>query len=272
MRTPAYNLYHLSALVEWELPPTNDPYAPFWAIGVFKDRELVGVAISMRGTGGIYRSPGDDEALRALAQVVVSQALAGQLSLLSGHQEQIAALIPLIGAARVDTPDRCHFRTLRPSDMVATERVPPPGFAPPRIAAGGDMERLIDFYMRGFYSLARLPSRAAWHARLTEQISYRTLFLIEDEKSKIASAALSSAESAGGAMLGGVATLPEYEGHGLSTLCVGALCTHLFKLNMPLISLFYLPNNTPAARVYEKLGFQRDGEWLLATLGLPMLS
>jgi predicted GNAT family acetyltransferase len=36
---------------------------------------------------------------------------------------------------------------------------------------------------------------------------------------------------------------------------------------MPLISLFFLKENVQAARVYEKLGFEPDGEWLLASLG-----
>jgi predicted GNAT family acetyltransferase len=131
------------------------------------------------------------------------------------------------------------------------------------------MERLIDFYERGFYSLARLPSRAAWRARLTEQMRFRTLYFILDRHGRVASAAQSSAESAGGAMLGGVATLPEYEGRGLSTCCVAALCAHLFRKGMPGVSLFYLQGNTPAARVYDKLGFRDDGEWLLASLGFP---
>jgi predicted GNAT family acetyltransferase len=156
---------------------------------------------------------------------------------------------------------------LRPANLIPAPSVSAHGLWEPRRAAETDIERLIDFYIRGFYSLAYLPSRAAWHSRLVEQLRYRTLFLIEDAQGQVASAAMSSAESAGGAMLGGVATLPEYEGRGLSTLCVGALCTDLFDRGMPLISLFFLKENVQAARVYEKLGFEPDGEWLLASLG-----
>ena len=74
---------------------------------------------------------------------------------------------------------------------------------------------------------------------------------------------LSSAEGSGAAMLGGVATLPIYRGKGLSVLCVGALCEHLFNLGMSTISLFYLENNDPAGRVYDKLGFTYLSQWLL---------
>ena len=69
-------------------------------------------------------------------------------------------------------------------------------------------------------------------------------------------------------MLGGVATLECYRGIGLSALCVGALCDYLFKKGLKSVSLFYPKNNIPAGRVYDKLGFRYDGEWLLAPLGL----
>ena len=268
MHAPSRNLFHLSALVEWGLPPAPDPYAPLWAVGAFRGGELVGAVAALRGTGGIYHLPGDSDTLQALAPVAVDRSLAGSLSLLSGHESQVGALLPLLRAARPGHIDRCHFRTLRPADLATTFREVHEGFAAPRPATESDMERLIDFYIRGFYSLAHLPSRAAWHNRLVEQLRYRTLFLVEDREGKVASAAMSSAESAGGAMLGGIATLPEYEGQGLSTLCVGTLCAYLFKQRgMPLISLFFLKDNTRPARVYEKLGFQPDGEWLLASLG-----
>ena len=53
---------------------------------------------------------------------------------------------------------------------------------------------------------------------------------------------------------------------GLSGICVSALCTHLFAAGRAEIGLFYLPGNTPAARVYTRLGFQPAGEWWLTRL------
>jgi uncharacterized protein len=267
MTTPTYNLFHLSALVEWGLPLQPDPYAPMWAAGAFRDNTLVGALVALKGTAGVYHTPGDRESLEALGRAALDRSLSGALSLLSGHEEQIGPLLPLLGSARVGPTDYCHFRTLRPGMLHLPPGEAPQGYAQPRIATEADMERLIDFYMRGFYSLANLPSRAAWRSRLTEQIRYRSLYMIEDAEGRVVSAAMSSAESAGGAMLGGVATLPELEGRGLSTRCVGALCAYLFSKGMPSISLFYLPDNTKASRVYEKLGFQSDGRWLLSSLG-----
>jgi RimJ/RimL family protein N-acetyltransferase len=268
MRAPTHNVFHLSALAERDLSPTPEVHGGPWAVGGFRGDMLVGVLIAQRGTGCICHTPGDTGTLSALASAVTSKVRGGLLSLLSGHVSQVAPLLPLVNEVGVSRPDRCYFRTLRRGDLALSDwDNVPRGFFAPRLAGESDIERLIDFYQVGFYSLARLPSRAAWRNRLVEQIAFRTLFLIEDTQGKVASCALSSGEGSGAAMLGGVATLPEYIGRGLSTRCVGALCAHLFSKGLTSISLFYLQDNDAAGRVYDKLGFRDSGEWLLAALG-----
>jgi GNAT superfamily N-acetyltransferase len=271
MRRPSHNLFHLSSLAEHGLASPSEPQGRPWAIGAFRDGELVGVVMALRGTGGIYHEPGDGDTLAGLAEVVMDRASRGTLSLLSSHASQAEPLLPLIqgssaGLGATAAMDRCFFRMLYPDDLNLPGMVP--GFGAPRLAVEGDMERLIDFYEVGFYSLAHLPTRAAWRNRLSEQLAFRTLFLIEDGQGGVASAALSSAEGGNGAMLGGVATLDKYRGKGLSALCVGALCAYLFGSGLESISLFYLQHNDPAGRVYDKLGFTTAGEWLLVPLGL----
>jgi RimJ/RimL family protein N-acetyltransferase len=266
LREPEHNLFHLSALVEFGLAPPGDSYNGAWAVGAFREGDLEGVVMALRGTGGVYHTPGDVDMLDALARTVRERATEGKISLLSGHETQVGALLSLIREASTNPADLCHFRTVRPDDL----RLPPQSGSPAyaaRLATADDMERLIDFYMVGFYSLARLPSRSAWRARLSEQLAFRTLFLVEDAEGRVLSSALSSAEGGGCAMLGGVATLHEHRGKGLSTLCVGALCDHLFRKGLGSVSLFYLVENQMAGRVYEKLGFQDAGKWLLAPLG-----
>ena len=54
MREPAYNVFHLSALVEHGLGDASEPRAMPWAIGAFRGGELSGAVTAMRGTGGIY--------------------------------------------------------------------------------------------------------------------------------------------------------------------------------------------------------------------------
>src|SRR5436190_8575461 len=183
MREPAHNLFHLSALVEHGLGDVSAGLGQMWAIGAFRG-ELVGLVAAFRGTGGIYHSPGDTETLQTLAEVVVSKGSEGKLSLLSGHASQIGPLLPLVQNVGVGHTDHCHFRTLFPGDMVQPRQVK--GFGAPRLATKDDMERLIDFYEVGFYSLAHLPTRAAWRNRLTEQLALRTLFLIEDMTGAVA--------------------------------------------------------------------------------------
>lgn len=265
LTAPEHNPFHLSAVAEYGLAPDFAPQGRPWAVGAFRGSDLAGVVMALRGTGGIYHNPGDAETLQVLAQVAAHKALDGGLTLLSGHASQIEPLLSIVGRSNVGHPDRCYFRTIRPGHLV--EPAPPPGFARPRAATMDDMERLIDFYQVGFYSLAHLPTRAAWRTRLSEQIAYRTLFVVDDPQGRVASAAQSSAEGGGTAMLGGVATLVTYRGRGLSSWCVAELCKYLFARGTASISLFYLKANVPAARVYDKLGFVDAGEWLLAPLG-----
>jgi RimJ/RimL family protein N-acetyltransferase len=182
------------------------------------------------------------------------------MDLLSGLRPLIAPVV-----AALDRPtngDHCPFEAVTPAALR-----PPPGDGPAaRAATPADMEALIDFYIRGFYSLAHLPTRAAWRTRLSEQLAHRLLYIIE-EGGQVVAAALSSAQTPDAALIGGVATLDTARGRGLATRCVHALCVALFAQGITGIGLFYLPTNTPAARVYSKLGFVPSGEWWLERVG-----
>ena len=190
-REPTHNLFHLSALVEHGMAPASEQGKGPWAVGAFRGEELVGALMALRGTGGIYHTPGDGDTLQALAKVVLDKAHEGRLQLLSGHASQLEPLLPLVREAGIGRFDRCYFNTLLSSDLRLPDKVQ--GFGAPRLGTESDMERLIDFYAVGFYSLAHLPSRAAWHNVLSEQLAYRILFLFEDVDGRVIPAALSSA-------------------------------------------------------------------------------
>ncbi|HST03780.1 MAG TPA: GNAT family N-acetyltransferase [Chloroflexia bacterium] len=273
MGAPQHNVFHLSTLAETGLG------GPSWAVGVFLDGAMMGVVMATRGTGGVYYTSTGAGVLKALADVVRERSLNGRLALLSGHSSLLDPFLPLVRSSIGGRLDRCDFCVLTPGSL--TGNSPNGGhnaqstgssrWQAPRIAGDADMERLIDFYLHGFYSLARLPSREAWRDRLSDQLAFRTLFLIEDSEGRVGSAALSSAEGGGAAMLGGVATLDEYRDMGLSTHCVAALCGDLFAEGAQSIGLFYLKDNVPAARVYARLGFKPAGEWLLVPMGLGIV-
>ncbi len=180
-RAPWPNVFHLGALREFGLMLPGEAHSSTWAIGVFDGHELVGALVVLRGTGGIYRIPtlNERDLLDALSEAIHDAVMRGRLALLSGHASQLDALLPLVDESANGRPDRCYFRTLRRDNLALP--APMPGVREPQLATGDDMERLIDFYQHGFYSLAKLPSRAAWRNRLSEQLAFRTLFLIDDD-------------------------------------------------------------------------------------------
>jgi ribosomal protein S18 acetylase RimI-like enzyme len=184
------------------------------------------------------------------------------VQLLSGPADMVAPLLADLGVARHGPPDRCPYEILTPATF---QPATGPDGSLARRAGFDDMEALIDFYRPGFYSLAYLPTRAAWRDRLTEQLTHRTIFVIE-QGGRILAAAQSSAQTPDLAMIGGVATLPDYRNRGLSRACTGALCTHLFAAGCGAIGLFYMRDNWPAAHVYAHLGFRPAGEWWLTRL------
>ena len=62
----------------------------------------------------------------------------------------------------------------------------------------------------------------------------------------------------GVAVVGNVYTHPRYRGRGYATIASGAVAAELLR-SCPLVALTVNPDNTPAVRAYEKLGFLRHG-------------
>lgn len=94
---------------------------------------------------------------------------------------------------------------------------------------------------------------------MTNRVTRLRTFLVE-RQGEILAAASTSAESYTAAMIGGVWTAPWARGRGISTTVVGALCGELLR-ERKRPYLFYLTENGPAERVYEKLGFHVTGGW-----------
>src|SRR5688572_28422038 len=119
LRAPAHNVFHLSALAETGLD-APEQHGGSWAIGAFRESssELAGALAVLRGTGGIYHTPGDTETLEALAGAVEAYGEKGILSLVSGHADQINPLLRLVHVVDSKVIDRCHFYTLQPHDLI----------------------------------------------------------------------------------------------------------------------------------------------------------
>ena len=62
----------------------------------------------------------------------------------------------------------------------------------------------------------------------------------------------------GGAVIGAVATLPDYRGRGYASACVSTLAASLQKEGR---RIYLSPKNAGAQRLYAGLGFVPCGEW-----------
>ena len=74
----------------------------------------------------------------------------------------------------------------------------------------------------------------------------------------VAACAMTTAECAGGAVIGAVATLPDYRGRGYASACVSTLAASLQKEGR---RIYLSPKNAGAQRLYAGLGFVPCGEW-----------
>jgi len=81
---------------------------------------------------------------------------------------------------------------------------------------------------------------------------------LAEEQGQIQAAALTNAEAAGMAIIGGVFTRPAARGRGLSQAVCSALCQELLAEGVQPV-LYW--RNPAAGTVYRKLGFRPIGEW-----------
>ena len=74
---------------------------------------------------------------------------------------------------------------------------------------------------------------------------------------RLAAVASTTSECTRGAMVGGVATAPEFRRQGLASALVSRLCTYCLSGGMEFLCLFY--DNPAAGRIYRRLGFEEMG-------------
>ena len=66
------------------------------------------------------------------------------------------------------------------------------------------------------------------------------------------------------AQIGNVFTHPKFRGRGLATAATVGVTNHLWRMGIQIISLFVVAHNTPAIRIYERLGFVTERELIFA--------
>lgn len=138
--------------------------------------------------------------------------------------------------------DRTQYGGLRPCAA-------PVGFTV-RKASLGDLELLVDLYGDAA-DMTRTP------AGVERPLRDRRVWLAERDGMAVA-AALTNAETAKLAMIGGVYTRPAWRGLGLSQAICSALCTELIQTGRQPVLYWQHP---AAGHVYTKLGFRPVGTW-----------
>lgn len=66
------------------------------------------------------------------------------------------------------------------------------------------------------------------------------------------------------AQIGNVFTHPKFRGRGYATAATVGVMNHLRRMGIQIISLFVVAHNTPAIRIYERLGFVKARELIFA--------
>jgi hypothetical protein len=131
------------------------------------------------------------------------------------------------------------FRPIAPAPGVTVRR-----------ATVDDLPALIEFYADA-QEMARTPPAVARPIQDTR-------LWFGEENGRILATALTNAETAHLAMIGGVFTKPTARGRGLSQMVCSALCQELFAVGRQPVLYWGKP---AAGAVYRKLGFRPNGQW-----------
>ncbi|MEZ4711892.1 MAG: GNAT family N-acetyltransferase [Caldilineaceae bacterium] len=181
----------------------------------------------------------------AFGQIVDAHPVAAQR--LQDNPGGIATFLPYL---RRYEPARVSIQHLMALDAADFAAAAPQPDALVRRATMTDLPRLVAFYAKAGH-MTRAEAAV-------EQPLQSTRIWLAEVGGEILSAALTNAETADLAMIGGVYTKPEARQHGLSRAVCSALCRELLQLGRRPV-LYW---ETPAAgAVYQRLGFHVVGEW-----------
>ncbi len=236
---PAFNLYLLSNL---ETYGCNADFCQFWADLDGRGRVRAVLNRYMAGWT-LYGLPQADWA--GLGAVVDSHPITAQR--LQDNPGGVETFLPYLHRYRA-----CWLReeALMRLDQRAFRAVEAQRHISVRRATLDDLPALIAFYADA-EQMARPP------AAVERPLRDRRIWIAEQEGT-VAAAALTNAEIAGQAMIGGVYTAPAARGQGLSQAVVSALCRELLAEGKEPV-LYW--ENPIAGAVYRKLGFHQIGVW-----------
>lgn len=243
---PANNLFQIADLYQFGMA---DPVRLTY-YGAFRQGQLVADLMRYRANLAIYWR--DPAALAGLAQIARRQ----EIRFCTGVPAQVEPFLTHLAAPIKKRIQQRYYR-LPPGALRASDR------HGARRAGWDDVEALTAFYAHDFFA-------DLGHSTTAEQQRQNVIGGLEADQflyciyegDTVVSAARTSALGSDVAMIGGVATLEPHRGRGLSTSCTAALCADLLGRGI----VPYLFWHDPAAgRVYDKVGFQDIGDWMIAS-------
>lgn len=242
---PGYSLFLSGNL---EMFGVQSDFARFW--GAFADGHLRGALMMVERRAAVYAPPGAD--FTALARVAGDEGAEFTM----GRSDLVEAVVGENGHLAVDRREDHVFAELAAVDFHEAPEPHTPATSVRR-ASVSDTQALTRLY----------TGAAGFEGMTTDQV-YRTMrgrvstlrtYLAQVHGQAVA-AASTSAETRAAAMIGGVWTAPAWRAQGLSTAVVAALSHELLQEGR-VPYLFYRVDNTPAERVYARIGYRAIGGW-----------
>ncbi len=235
---PHHNLYLLGNMDKLGF---DRDFCEFW--GDWADGALRAV-INRYMTGWTLYGHADAD-WPALAAQIDDHPLAAQR--LQDNPGGIPSVLPLLRRYAAVEVDVDEFMQLSPSDFRPVAA--PAGFTVRR-ATMDDFTALVHFFADAG-DMSRTPTSV-------ERPLRDTRVWVGEAAGEIVAAALTNAEAARSAMVGGVYTAPAWRNRGIAQAVVGKLCEEL--LDDGLQPVLYW-ESAAAGAVYRKLGFGKLGEW-----------
>ncbi len=248
--SPEINLYLLGNV---ETPGFEESYCQFWGDFEAKTGRLRAV-LNRYMTGWVVFGEADAD-WPALGRILDEYPETAKR--LQDNPMGIESFLPFLRRYRAS---KLSVQELMALDAADFHPVAPRSGVVIRRAVWEDLPQLVAVYADAEH-MTRTP------AAVEIPLRDRRIWLAE-QGGAVVSVALTNAETAGMAMIGGVFTLPHARGQGLSQAVCSGLCAELLALGKRPV-LYW--ENKAAGTVYRKLGFHPIGAWRSVHLELvPM--
>lgn len=253
LREPVMNVILLANAMNFGLEQGPGPFnADYFAGRGASGIEVIGALYNL---GAFFFRATCPEAVSGLAREVLE--LGRVPGYTAGTRRHVEVFLDELGeAAGRPEPIESEYMVLRRGGLA------PQDTSRARPAKPADLDQMlslqVDFELECFGK--NVAGEASIRKLLEHQIS-RGAAVVVEESGRVVSKAEGTVARPHAALIGGVYTVPERRGAGLSKACVGELCRVLLD-QAEAVGLNVFTNNLPARGVYFAVGFEVAEEWL----------